>query len=43
MQIGNAITEKKVMDVINQARDKGLYTAVHRLRRQAASRRPSAR
>ncbi|OWK44397.1 phosphoribosylformylglycinamidine synthase subunit PurL [Fimbriiglobus ruber] len=28
VQIGNAIAEKKVLDVILQARDRGLYTAV---------------
>jgi phosphoribosylformylglycinamidine synthase subunit PurSL len=28
VQIGNAITEKMLMDVILQARDKGLYTAI---------------
>jgi phosphoribosylformylglycinamidine synthase len=28
VQIGNAITEKKVLDVLLQARDRGLYTAV---------------
>ena len=28
VQIGNAITEKKVQDVILQARDRGLYTAI---------------
>jgi phosphoribosylformylglycinamidine synthase subunit PurSL len=28
VQIGNAITEKKVMDVVLQARDKGLYNAI---------------
>ncbi len=28
VQIGNAITEKKVLDVILQARDRGLYTAI---------------
>ena len=28
VQIGNAITEKKVLDVILQARDLGLYTAI---------------
>ena len=28
MQIGNAITEKKVQDVILQARDRGLFTAI---------------
>ncbi len=28
VQIGNAITEKKVADVILQARDRGLFTAV---------------
>src|SRR5678816_267571 len=28
VQIGNAITQKKVMDVILQARDRGLFTAV---------------
>ncbi len=28
MQIGNAITEKMVMDVLMQARDEGLFTAV---------------
>ena len=28
VQIGNAITEKKVMDVILQARDRGLYSAI---------------
>jgi phosphoribosylformylglycinamidine synthase len=28
VQIGNAITEKKVLDVVLQARDKGLYTAI---------------
>ncbi|MCP4650207.1 MAG: phosphoribosylformylglycinamidine synthase subunit PurL [PVC group bacterium] len=28
VQIGNAITEKKVLDTLLQARDKGLYTAV---------------
>ncbi|HEX3149373.1 MAG TPA: phosphoribosylformylglycinamidine synthase subunit PurL [Gemmataceae bacterium] len=28
VQIGNAITEKKVMDVVLQARDKGLYSAI---------------
>ena len=28
VQIGNAIAEKKVLDVILQARDKGLYTAI---------------
>lgn len=28
VQIGNAITEKMVMDVILEARDKGLYTAI---------------
>src|SRR5205085_5450086 len=27
VQIGNAITEKKVLDVIQQARDRGLYVA----------------
>ncbi len=28
VQIGNAITEKKVLDVILQARDRGLYSAI---------------
>ena len=28
VQIGNAITEKKVMDVVLRARDRGLYTAI---------------
>src|SRR5205085_7773657 len=28
VQIGNAITEKKVQDVIVQARDRGLYSAI---------------
>ena len=28
MQIGNAITEKKVLDVVLQARDRGLFTAI---------------
>jgi phosphoribosylformylglycinamidine synthase len=28
VQIGNAITQKKMMDVLLQARDRGLYTAV---------------
>ena len=28
VQIGNAITEKKVLDVILQARDRGLFTAI---------------
>jgi phosphoribosylformylglycinamidine synthase subunit PurSL len=28
VQIGNAITEKKVLDVVLQARDKGLYSAI---------------
>ncbi len=28
MQIGNAITEKKVLDVLLQARDRGLYHAI---------------
>ena len=28
MQIGNAITEKKLLDVILQARDRGLYHAI---------------
>jgi phosphoribosylformylglycinamidine synthase subunit PurSL len=28
VQIGNAITEKKMLDVLLQARDRGLYTAV---------------
>src|SRR5207248_2604714 len=28
VQIGNAITEKKMLDVLLQARDKGLYNAV---------------
>ena len=28
MQIGNAITEKMVLDVLLAARDEGLYTAV---------------
>jgi phosphoribosylformylglycinamidine synthase len=28
VQIGNAITEKKVLDVLLQARDRGLYTAI---------------
>src|SRR5262245_51268473 len=28
VQIGNAITEKKVLDVVLQARDKGLYNAI---------------
>jgi len=28
VQIGNAITEKKMLDTILQARDKGLYTAI---------------
>jgi phosphoribosylformylglycinamidine synthase subunit PurSL len=28
VQIGNALTEKKVQDVILQARDRGLYTAI---------------
>jgi phosphoribosylformylglycinamidine synthase len=28
VQIGNAITEKKVLDVVLQARDRGLYTAI---------------
>lgn len=28
MQIGNAVAEKMVMDVILQARDKGLYRAI---------------
>jgi len=28
VQIGNAVTEKMVMDVILQARDKGLYHAI---------------
>ncbi len=32
VQIGNAITEKKVQDVILQARDRGLFTRHHRLR-----------
>ena len=32
VQIGNAITEKKLLDVILQARDRGLYTRHHRLR-----------
>ena len=34
VQIGNAITEKKVLDVVLQARDRGLYTRDHRLRRR---------
>ena len=33
MQIGNAITEKMLLDVILQARDRGLYHRDHRLRR----------
>ena len=28
MQIGNAITEKKMLDTILQARDRGLYTCI---------------
>ena len=28
VQIGNAITEKKVLDVLTQARDRGLYNAI---------------
>ena len=28
VQIGNAITEKKVLDVVLQARDRGLYNAI---------------
>src|SRR5206468_3004777 len=28
VQIGNAITEKKVLDVVLQARDRGLYSAI---------------
>lgn len=28
MQIGNAITEKKMLDVLLQARDRGLYSAI---------------
>src|SRR5205085_10283348 len=28
VQIGNAITEKKVLDVVLQARDRGLYDAI---------------
>ena len=31
MQIGNAITEKMVLDVIMQARDQGLYSAITQL------------
>ncbi len=34
MQIGNAITEKMVLDVLLPARDRGLYHADHRLRRR---------
>ena len=34
MQIGNAITEKMVLDVLLQARDRGLFRADHRLRRR---------
>ena len=34
MQIGNAITEKKMLDVMLQARDRGLYHRDHRLRRR---------
>ena len=34
VQIGNAITEKKVLDVLLQARDRGLYQRHHRLRRR---------
>ena len=34
VQIGNAITEKMVLDVILQARDRGLFRVDHRLRRR---------
>ena len=34
MQIGNAITEKKVLDVLLQARDRGPVSRHHRLRRR---------
>ena len=43
MQIGNAITEKKVLDVLLAARDRGLYHRDHRLRRRRLLAAPSAR
>ena len=43
VQIGNAITEKMVLDVLLQARDEGLYHGRHRLRRRRLLAAPSAR